>query len=99
MDTQSQFIVQAPSGTYLVRAQARGLVSYDPIIAYKLSRAGGPQGVGNRIAMLASGDELELAETFEGQRQFGVMDHNGRVYSSMTLHDDAESFCESVFGH
>lgn len=98
MQKQSQSIVPAPSGTYLVMAQERGLVSYDPIIAYRLSCAGGPEGTGSRIAMLASGDEQELAETFEGDQLFGVMDASGRVYSRMHLYSDAEAFCQAVFG-
>jgi len=98
MKNQINFVLPAASGTYLVTAQSESLASYDPILAYRVSDVWRCE-IGQRVAILASGDEVELADDYESPRNFGVMDSTGKVCSRGLLFDDALSFCESVFAH
>ena len=97
MTIQSEVILPAPAGTYLVIAQSACLATFDPVIAYRISGERS-DGVGSRVALLASGDEVELAEDYAEVRDFGVMDPLGRVCSGGLLFHDVESFCEAIFG-
>lgn len=95
MKSQTTYIIPAPACTYLVIAQNPDLASFDPILAYRLSSTG-TAGSGPRIAMLASGEEVDLAEDFDRISEFGVMDASGNISSGGQLFSDIESFCQTV---
>lgn len=95
MENVISSVVPATESNYLVVLQPFVVASYDRILAYRIS-SNGTKHRGSRVAILASGSEMELNGNFENRpTNYGIMDAQGRINASGYLYNNINEFSQA----